>query len=91
MVDMIKEKFKERDIDISSDEAEALYDMLTNSDTMYFIDRIGASEFWNEIQDAKEQNDTYNQFEFRFLVYFDDPMDDDIKDRLKRIYEEYIL
>lgn len=91
MIEMIKEKFKDKDIIITPEEAEAMYEMLTDDDTRFFIDRMGASEFWNEIQDAKEQNDTYNQFEFRFLLYFENPLDDDIKDKLQRIYERYVL
>lgn len=88
----IKEKMKDRDFDITDDEAEALFDMFEDDDVKFFTDRMTPSQFWFEIQDAREHNDSYDEFYERFLQYFDEnTIDDDYRDRLMRIYERYIL
>jgi hypothetical protein len=93
----IKEKIAKGDEDklknITKEEIETFYDMFTDEDTKFFMAKIGESNFWSEINEAQENNDSYDEFYHRIVeVYFEtDFIDDDVKERVTRIYEKYIL
>lgn len=91
VIKMIRDMLKDKKFKPTEEEVENLYDMLENADVKFFIDRMGASTFMLEIQDAREHRDSYEQFYDRFLAYFDEnTIDDDYRDRLRRIYDKMI-
>lgn len=75
---------------ISDSEAEALYDMLSDDYVIDIIRFIPASELWALVEDAKEQNDTKEQFIDRIKDYIDFGNDVDMVNKLSVIYNRYV-
>lgn len=75
---------------ISDSEAEALYDMLSDDYVTDIIRFIPASELWALVEDAKEQNDTKEQFIDRIKDYIDFGNDVDMVNKLSVIYNRYV-
>lgn len=76
--------------DLSNEEAEALYDMLSDDYVTDILKYITASEFWALIEDAKEKGDTEQQFIDRIKDYIEFGNDLDMKNKLIVIYEKYV-
>lgn len=92
VIDSIREMLEDNDFEPTEDEVESFYEMFADSDYNYFSERIGASEFRMELQSAREEKASYNQFLERISSYFDgDSIDDDFKDRVERVYTEYVV
>ena len=75
---------------LTNEEAEALYDMLSDDYVTDLLKYIPASEFWSLIQDAKEQNDTQEQFINRIKDYIEFGNDKDMIIKLTSIYIKYV-
>lgn len=75
---------------LSNEEAEALYDMLSDDYVTDILKYIPASEFWALVQDAKEQNDNEQQFINRIKNYIDYGNDKDMVIKLTSIYIKYV-
>lgn len=89
---MLREKLKDKKFEPTEEEIEKYYEMLADNDVQFFISRMGASQFYVEIQDARNNNDTLTQFYDRFMHYFEeDSVDDDFTDALIRIYKRLIV
>lgn len=75
---------------LTNDEAEALYDMLSDDYVTDIMKYIPASEFWSLVQDAKEQHDSQEQFVNRIKDYIDFGNDKDMIIKLTSIYIKYV-
>lgn len=78
------------DTKLSDEEAETLYDMLSNDYVTDLLRYIPASDFWALIEDAKEQNDTESQFINRIKDYIEFGNDKDMVTKLQAIYIKYV-
>lgn len=75
---------------LTNEEAETLYDMLSDDYVSDMLKYIPASEFWSLIQDAKEQHDSEQQFINRIKDYIDFGNDKDMVIKLTAIYIKYV-
>jgi uncharacterized phage infection (PIP) family protein YhgE len=76
--------------DLSNDEAETLYNMLSDDYVSDILKYIPASDFWALIEDAKEQGDTKEDFISRISDYIDFGNDVDMRNKLIMIFEKYV-
>lgn len=76
--------------DLTNDEAEALYDMLSDDYVTDIMKYIPASDFWALIEDSKEAGDNEESFISRITNYIDFGNDVDMQSKLKMIYEKYV-
>lgn len=77
--------------EITEEEAETLYDMLSDEDFSTLVNKIGSSTAWALIEDAKEANDTENQFITRLSRYAFKINDETMKNKALKIYEKYVI
>ena len=75
---------------LSYDEAEAYFNMFADSDFSSIAEKLGASETWIMIDDAKEMNDDETTFLARMNTIMD-INDEDVKEKLIRIFEKYVV
>lgn len=77
--------------DLTYEEAETLYMMFEDTDFTFFVPRyLTASEFWGEIENAKEQNSDLNDFTNSIRKYIEFGNDLDMLVRIRAIYEKYV-
>lgn len=76
--------------ELSNEEAETLYDMLSDDYVTDILRYIPASDFWALVEDAKEQHDTESQFINRIKDYIDFGNDKDMVTKLTAIYIKYV-
>lgn len=77
--------------DLTNDEAETLFDMLSDDYVTDILQFIPPSDLWGIIEEAKERKDTQEQFINRIKQYIDFGNDLDMKNKLIAIYERYVL
>lgn len=78
------------DEDLTNEEAEALYDMLSDDYVNDILKYIPASDFWALIEDAKEAGDSQESFISRISDYIEFGNDVDMRNKLVMIYEKYV-
>lgn len=78
------------DEDLTNEEAEALYDMLSDDYVTDILKYIPASDFWALIEDAKEAGDSQESFISRISDYIEFGNDVDMRNKLIMIYEKYV-
>lgn len=76
--------------DLTDEEAEALYDMLSDDYVTDILKYIPASDFWALIEDAKEAGDSQDSFISRISDYIEFGNDVDMRNKLIMIYEKYV-
>lgn len=76
--------------DLTDEEAEALYDMLSDDYVTDILKYIPASDFWALIEDAKEAGDSQESFISRISDYIEFGNDIDMRNKLIMIYEKYV-
>ena len=76
--------------DLTDEEAEALYDMLSDDYVTDILKYIPASDFWALIEDAKEAGDNQDSFISRISDYIEFGNDVDMRNKLIMIYEKYV-
>lgn len=77
--------------DLTYEEAETLYTMFEDTDFTFFVPKyLTASEFWAEIESAKEQNSDLNDFTNSIRKYIEFGNDLDMLVRIRAIYEKYV-
>lgn len=76
--------------DLTDEEAEALYDMLSDDYVTDILKYIPASDFWALIEDAKEAGDNQDSFISRISDYIEFGNDVDMRNKLVMIYEKYV-
>ena len=80
--------------ELSYEEAEAYYNMLGDSDFRDLAELVGASEMWIMISDATDYGDSATTFLTRVnanLGSMIDINDDDMKEKLLRVYDKYVV
>ena len=78
------------DEDLTNEEAEALYYMLSDDYVTDILKYIPASDFWALIEDAKEAGDSQESFISRISDYIEFGNDVDMRNKLIMIYEKYV-
>jgi hypothetical protein len=78
------------DSDITKDDIDDYYDMLSDRDFWYFADKLGASTLWQIIDEAKEKNMSESQFISTLELYITIP-DEDIRNKAIRLYNKYVV
>lgn len=76
--------------DLTNDEAETLYNMLSDDYVSDILKYIPASDFWALIEDAKEAGDTQESFISRISNYIEFGNDVNMRNKLIMIYEKYV-
>lgn len=79
------------DEELTNEQAEVLYDMLSDDYVTDILRYIPASEFWSLIEEAKEMKDTEQSFINRIKTYIEFGNDVDMVDKLSVIYNNYIV
>ena len=77
--------------EITEDEVETMYNMLSDTDFKFLYDKVGASTAWSLIEDAKENNDTDKGWINRLNRYAFEINDVDMKAKALAIYNKYIM
>lgn len=78
------------DEDLTNEEAETLYDMLSDDYVRDILKYIPPSEFWALIEDAKEAGDSQESFISRISDYIEFGNDVNMRNKLIVIYEKYV-
>ena len=88
----LKATLSDEDLEeITEDEVETMYNMLSDTDFRFLSDKVGASTAWSLIEDAKESNDTENGWINRLKRYAFEINDVDMKAKALAIYNKYIM
>ena len=90
MISSLKTSLSTDNIELTDKEAQALYRIVEDKDLRTTAEYIGASTLWSLMIDAKEKRATEDQWYQMLLDYNAFGKDLDMKDDLKRIYEDYI-
>ena len=77
--------------EITEDEVETMYNMLSDTDFKFLYDKVGASTAWSLIEDAKESNDNEKGWINRLNRYAFEINDVDMKAKALAIYNKYIM
>lgn len=81
----------EREFDVSEEEAEAMYEAFEDDLLGWIFRYIEPSEFWALVQEAREYNYSEQQWIDLIKDYINFGNDLDVLDKLKAIYERYVL
>lgn len=77
--------------EITEDEVETMYSMLSDDDFKFLSDKVGSSTAWSLIEDAKESNDTEKGWINRLNRYAFEINDVDMRAKALAIYNKYIV
>lgn len=77
--------------ELSDNEVETMYSMLSDTDFTFLSDKVGASTAWSLIEDAKDNNDTENGWINRLNRYAFEINDVDMRNKALAIYNKYIV
>ena len=88
----LKATLSDEDIgELSDNEVETMYNMLSDTDFTFLSDKVGASTAWSLIEDAKENNDTEKSWINRLNRYAFEINDVDMRAKALAIYNKYIV
>ena len=90
MISSLKSSLSTDNIELTDKEAQALYRLVEDRNMRTTTEFIGASKLWGLIIDAKAKRATEDQWYQMLLDYNAFGKDLDMKEDLKRIYEDYI-
>ena len=79
-----------QDVELSDREIEALYRLVEDKDTRGTVEKIGASDTWKLLIDAREKKMNQTDFLARVKEYYNYTNDQNIKDDLKDFYKKYV-
>ena len=79
-----------QDVELSDREIEALYRLVEDKDTRGTVEKIGASDTWKLLIDAREKKMNQRDFLAKVKEYYNYTNDKDIKDDLKDFYKKYV-
>ena len=77
--------------EITEDEVETMYNMLSDTDFSFLSDKVGASTAWSLIEYAKESNATETEWINILNRYAFEINDVDMKAKALAIYNKYIM
>ena len=80
---------KLKDNEITKDDIDVYYSMLSDPDFNYFADKYGSSDIWALIEEAKEYEDSQEVFLRRFdtLITLND---EDVRQKAINLYNKYV-
>lgn len=78
------------DEELSFEEAESLYNIFEDKDTLQLVNYIGASETRDFIQEAKEVNMSENEFLKTIELYLNYGNDKEMLQTIKNVYNKFI-
>lgn len=90
MITSLKSSLSTDDIELTDREAQALYRIVEDRNLRNTAEFIGASKLWDLMIDAKAKRATEDQWYEMLLNYDAFGNDLDMKNDLKRIYDDYI-
>lgn len=76
--------------ELTDDEVEALYDMLSDDIAQDVVSYTFQSAIWQDVIDAKISNDSQQDFIERLNVYINYSNDSDMKEKIIHIYNKYV-
>lgn len=79
-----------QDTEITKEDIEDFYSMLSDNDFDYFSEKIGASALWYLIEDAKEKDADENEF-ITMLNQYITVSDEDVRNKAIRLYNKYVI
>lgn len=77
--------------ELTDNELETMYNMLSDTDFSFLSDKVGASTAWSLIEDAKDNNDTEKGWINRLNRYAFEINDVYMKEKALAIYNKYIV
>lgn len=86
----LQKTLSNEDITITTKESQTLYKFFEDKDFNYITRYIGASDLFVLLEDAKDNNDTINQFLSRIENYIFVGEDEDMRNALESIYNKYV-
>lgn len=86
----IRKTLARDDLEVDWEDAETIYSMYDDDDINWLQKYIPPSELWILLQDAKESQDTFDDFVARIEKYIEVENDVMIQLRLKRVYDKFI-
>ena len=86
----IEETLEQQGIDITASESKTLYKFFEDKDFNNITRFIGASDLFALLEDAKESNDSKENFIKRIEQYIIIGEDDDLRISLESIYNKYV-
>ena len=91
MVEGLKQSLSSsKDVDLSDREVQALYKLVEDKDTRGTIEKIGASDTWKLLIDAREKKQSQRDFLAKVKEYYNYTNDQDVKNDLKDFYNKYV-
>ncbi len=79
-----------QDVELSDREIQALYKLVEDKDTRGTVEKIGASDTWKLLIDAREKKMNQTDFLAKVKEYYNYTNDQDVKDDLKDFYKKYV-
>lgn len=78
-------------LEVDDETAEMLYGMFGDDSMEWLIDKIGASEAWVTVVEAKEMNDSEDDFIMRLQSLGINSPDEEVRMRAINIYNQYVI
>lgn len=85
----IRKSMSEPGRKITDQEAESLYNMLSDFNVRTFTDNLGASEFWDIYLTAKRRNLNEDDFGEMLMQYYSDGNKEELREEIENIYKKY--
>ena len=79
-----------QDVELSDREIQALYKLVEDKNTRDTVEKIGASDTWKLLIDAREKKQSQRDFIAKVKEYYNYTNDQDVKDDLKDFYNKYV-
>ena len=79
-----------QDVELSDKEIQALFKLVDDKDTRDTVEKIGASEMWKFLIDAREKKENKMDFLAKIKKYYNYTNDLDVKDDLADFYNKYV-
>lgn len=91
-IESLRGTLSTEDKEMSYEDTEMFYEMFGDNDFDFVRDFVPASTLQDVIEDAIEESDSENSFIKRLEAYSDVSFNDlDLRDRVKNLYEKYVL
>ena len=86
----IRKTISSDEFEVSDEDIETLYNIFDDDDISWLLKYVPPSDLWILLQDAKESQDTFDDFLGRIERYIEVENDITITLRLRRIYNKYV-
>lgn len=86
----IRKTISSDEFEVSDEDIETLYNIFENDDVSWLMKYVPPSDLWILLQDAKESQDTFDDFLGRIERYIEVENDVTTILKLRRIYNKYV-